>query len=343
MRRSLGVSLAMSVLLAMPARAGLAQEASEARARNEAGAGYNAEQLFREAHALLKERRYAESCAKFAESQRVEPASGTLLALAYCEEQAGRLATAWQRYRDARQLAAEERHAEREAAAAERAAALFPRLSTLTVKVPRALGASGKLRVRRDGQELQPDLWGTPLPVDGGRYVVEAGAPGEKSWSITITVRSEGDHQTVTISDVQVGASAPLRGAAERTSPDALPVDAGRKSQTRALRYGSLGLVLGSVVSFGIGAGLALAASSKNDQSNSNGHCTAGGCDPRGVQLRNDALSRARWATVSFVVGGALLASGVTLFVVADTRETPSKGFSSSAGAVRFVGVSGAL
>src|SRR5262245_11942087 len=64
-------------------------------------ASAKAEELFREAHGLLKRAQYREACGKFAASQNLEPASGTLLALAYCQERAGRLASAWHDYRDA--------------------------------------------------------------------------------------------------------------------------------------------------------------------------------------------------------------------------------------------------
>jgi hypothetical protein len=132
------------------------------------------------------------------------PAAGTLLALAYCEERGGRLATAWRNYQQAAELAASAADAERRAAAEERAAALQPRLSTLTVEVPRALPDSAEISVARDGAEIDRKFWGTPVPVDGGSYVLEASKAGRRVWSFTVTVRSEDDHQTVTISDVRV-------------------------------------------------------------------------------------------------------------------------------------------
>src|SRR5579864_3897961 len=64
-----------------------------------------AEALFRDGHALLKEHRYQEACAKFADSQRHDPASGTLLALAYCQELSNALASARASYLAAAELA----------------------------------------------------------------------------------------------------------------------------------------------------------------------------------------------------------------------------------------------
>jgi len=52
-----------------------------------------AEMLFEEGRRLLESRDVAAACAKFAESQRLEPAGGTLMNLAACHERAGKTAT----------------------------------------------------------------------------------------------------------------------------------------------------------------------------------------------------------------------------------------------------------
>src|SRR5262244_1618441 len=60
-----------------------------------------AEQLFIEGRAAAARGDYATACPKFAESQHLEPATGTLLNLADCEERLGKLASAWQHFREA--------------------------------------------------------------------------------------------------------------------------------------------------------------------------------------------------------------------------------------------------
>src|SRR5262245_19310646 len=52
------------------------------------------EVLFREGRAAMQEKNYERACAKFAESQRKEPAPGTALNLGDCEEQRGHLIAA---------------------------------------------------------------------------------------------------------------------------------------------------------------------------------------------------------------------------------------------------------
>src|SRR6188508_1232334 len=60
-----------------------------------------AEALFIEGRRLVAEGKTAEGCAKFAESQALDPGVGTLLNLARCYERIGRTASAWTTYREA--------------------------------------------------------------------------------------------------------------------------------------------------------------------------------------------------------------------------------------------------
>src|SRR5579883_1765226 len=88
-------SLSFTMVLACGALA--ASPAGAQDASNKAAA----EALFRDGRALYDQGKYPQACAKFAESQRLDPAPGTLLNLGGCYEKNGQTASAWATFKEA--------------------------------------------------------------------------------------------------------------------------------------------------------------------------------------------------------------------------------------------------
>src|SRR3954454_4731648 len=95
-----------------------------------------AEALFDEGKRLMLEGKFAPACEKLEQSERVDPAIGTLLYLAECYEKSGRSASAWATFREASSAARAAGQAERARVGQERAARLEPALVRLTIMVP---------------------------------------------------------------------------------------------------------------------------------------------------------------------------------------------------------------
>jgi hypothetical protein len=301
-RSRLGGMFALGVVLAL-SRNALAGDATLA------------ESLFREGKALMEAGDYARGCPKLEESYRQDPSSGTVLALAFCQEQAGQTAAAWGSYNAAAVRARQDGRSDREQAARERAAALEPKLSKLEFQLSSEVMGLPGIVVKRDGKDVPRAAWGSPMPVDPGEHVIEVTADGKKPFRMTVRVGAEADRQTIEVTR--------LENAGNTGDAVAAPQDAPAASAPSKSALPMVGLVTAGVGAVGLGVGtvFALRASSLDEESKADGHCDAAGCDDKGYELNQDALGAARLSTVLFIAGGALVAGGLTLYFVAGSRD----------------------
>lgn len=148
-------------------------------------ASKEAEALFLKARDLFKTGKAAEACPLFEKSHSLEPALGTLLNLADCEERTGRLVQAYLHFNEATAWAQRTREGKREQVASSRASGLKSRLSWLSLSTafptPNLVVAAGELKLQ---------LSATPqsVPVDAGETAVTASAPGFESWTTRVKV-----------------------------------------------------------------------------------------------------------------------------------------------------------
>ena len=291
-----------------------------------------AEALFLQANALMAQGKTEAACGKWAASQQLDPAVGTLLFLGDCYEKLGRTASAWATFAEASSLADREGQTARKHIADLRAAALRPQLSSIVVTIAPDGSVPG-LTVRRDGVELPPDSWGSPVPLDPGTHVLEAAAPAHVTWSKSIELRGNAASIPIVIPKLEPSAS-PSAGSASgaHTLPGSGPVPTGPElgsspggadGEAGPSPLLVSGLVIGGVGLVGLGLGTAFGLMAKSANDDSLAQCrTDTLCSADGLDSRQTAKDRATVSTAGFVAGGALTAAGIVMVVVALTGNS---------------------
>lgn len=303
-----------------------------------------AEALFDDGKRLFDAGDYDKACAKFKESQRLDPATGTLLNLAICYERAGRLATAWSTFREAASSARAANQTDREEHARDMANKLEGKLARLTIVVSGSNNLPRGFFVNHDGEAQPPAAWGVSLPVDAGVRHLEAGAPGFITWKSEVAIK-DAQKLTVTVPILALqGTVAPVpppstveeqKEPAPKDPPPSAekskekekePATSVAESKPRnhlktwgavAISAGAVGLTVGSY--FGIRA-LVKNTSSKNN-------CNADDpnvCSRLGVDERDQARKAATMANVFMGVGAAALTTGVVLLILSPKKTNTS-------------------
>ncbi len=269
-----------------------------------------ADKLFDEAAALMKQGKLAEACPKFEQSNKLDPEIGGLLWLADCYERNGQSASAYRTYKDAQKMAIEKKDKQqRDKVAQKHLTTLEAHLTKLTILGPE--GHPEGLKVTRDGEALGPSDLGLAIPVDPGSHVITATATSFNKWEKTVDVQGEGATVTVTIG--------PLVKTESENKPPPVTDDG---DPGFAMHVGGIVVGAAGLVSIGIGSVMGLIASGKLSDSNTNGHCDpADTCDAIGLQLRSEAKDAALLSTILFVAGGVAVVGGITLFFLAPKKK----------------------
>jgi hypothetical protein len=273
-----------------------------------------AEQLFLEGKRLMGEKRYDEACAKFKASHDLDPtATGTLLNLALCHEQVGKVATAWA---ELRQVAAESvgRREDRVAMANEHIAKLVPVLSYVTIVVPQNARAGG-LVVALDTTRIADAAWGTELPIDPGAHEIATSAPGKIGARRRIEIRPNGAHERVVLE--------PLADVPREPEP---PRPAEPEGSQR-----TVGFLVGGAGIAAAGAGVVFGVLAKNLDDKAKARCPDDRCaSPEDAGYSNDEHDASkRWANVANVavaVGVLAIAGGIVLVLTAKRADVSAQG-----------------
>lgn len=282
-----------------------------------------AEALFREGKQLAGAGDFERACPKLADSHRLDPGGGTVLALAHCHEARGRLASAWAAFNDAIAFAQRDGRGDRETEARSRLAAIEPRLCwiELTVSTP-----PSDLELRHDGQPVPRSAWASRLPVDPGLHRFEARAGGRKPWSVSVQVAEEG--ATVAVLVPALEASSPAVAAVPRRRER--PRSVRRDSISASHQWGWSALA-GGVAAMSVGAYfgvLALSDDRKADEA-----CSGARCDDRAAVDRSERAARlATISTLAFGVGITSVATGGALLALTPSRTPSNVGLHISGG-----------
>jgi hypothetical protein len=274
----------------------------------------DAEELFRRGKSLMAEKKDREACPLFEESHRLDPQMGTLLNLAICHENVGRIASAWGEFRAVEQLARAANREDRVKLAHERAAKLEPRLAHIKLLVPSDVRVPGMV-VKIDGEVKGEALWPS-VPVDAGLREIEVNAPGKKPSRSRVRVDDEGATVTVTLPKLEDAPPPPIGVSEPR---DTVDYAGNRSKKTTGFIVGGVGGAI--AVAGGIFGGLAVGADSDATKACPQ-PCIAGSAEARLADQKTDrALVFANVANVAIPLGIVGIAVGVFLVLTAGPTE----------------------
>jgi tetratricopeptide (TPR) repeat protein len=264
-----------------------------------------AEALFQDGRRALEQGELDVACEKFEASFALEASSGTQLNLAACRAKQGRNATAWAHFVAAGRLASAQGRADHQLEASERARALQTELSYLTIRVADAVAG---LQVSRNGQPISAGSFGAKIPVDPGRFVIEASAPGHIPVRRQVTVGLRNDHQVVDLPRLEAAATTTSQPMG--VAPAREPAAAASGSNAAAWIAGGVG-VTGLTVGGVFGA---LALSSDASARRACGDRTSD-CPRHAVEHAETRDRQALISTVGVGVGLAGIAVATWLFL----------------------------
>ncbi len=271
-----------------------------------------AEAAFARGKEALTVGRYAEACAAFEDSQRLDPQPTTQFNIALCDEQLGKLASALAIYTE---LVDHDDTPTRRAKSADM-------LGQLSVRVPRL---AIKVADPRPGIEITVNgvraLDWSNLPIDLGTSHVVARAPGAAEWSGDVSVKSEGQRVAMTIT-FGSGEGAPV---IERTDPPEEPAPLIDDSSALSSRK-KLGLVMIVGGGLAVGAGTTFALLARSAWHDAKEVCGGTSCATQaqleaGQVFVDRARARGTIATALVVAGGLVAAGGVIVWITAPKAE----------------------
>ncbi len=270
-----------------------------------------AEALFEQGREAMTAGDFDTACTRFRESNRLDPAVGTRLNLADCEERRGKLAQAWSLFRGA---VAELDPSD------DRVTVVKQRIRTLESRVPklmltRAKGAPANLNASLGGADFGPGSFGVPLPMDPGRYEIIVSAPGYAMRTIVVEL-AEGETADIKLSPGE--SLTPPPQAAEEPAQERPASSSGSDRRTWTYVLGGIGLA-------GLGLGAAAGVVTLHEKSVADSNCRDDLqlCNAEGARANDTGKTYAMLSTIGFIVGGVGV-GGAAILLLSEPDEPES-------------------
>lgn len=308
-----------------------------------------ADALFKRAVSALKTGDLATACPAFAESRRLDPRPGTLVAIADCEADAGRIATAVTLYDDFLRTVASinsekerQKYLERVKRAQKRRDKIAKDIPELTLELPS--GAPANVRMTRNGEPFTATSLGLPIPVDPGVHVitVQLATGPVNEQRLTIGLREK---QTIELTlpvveaptHVQSTPRRPLPNGGDKIVPlpptsmreDKLVPGSVAKTQIPLItvipsvgsndavlraRMRTTGIVLGGLGALGLATGIVSGSIIVHRKEFIDANCPALRCNAEGFDATRSLPVLNVTNAVGLALGGAALATGGVMF-----------------------------
>lgn len=278
-----------------------------------------ADEAFRAAVAAKLKGDTATACAKFAASMQLDPSPATLLNVAECLENEGKLARAWSETQRAKVLnnetPGEQRRRELDAYATATEQRLRKKLAWIHVALK---SAPPGVTVDKDGVELPVAVLDQAIPADPGSTKVHASAPGYLPFEVTVALR-EGETSEVSVA---LSPAPPAPKATVAPSASSAPGPA-PKPMWPWITGGAGVALVGVAIGFGVSEAGTQSEIDASCHDQPNGRCLAG----YPYQAKNDQLYRDFGLSLGFgIAGGVALAAGVVGLIVGPGKTTTTAG-----------------
>lgn len=288
----------------------------------------SAAHLYNEGWQLYKDKQYAEACPLLERSLAESPVIRTRGALALCYEAAGKYASAYSTWLVVAEQAATAGAVEAATLkrAVDKAQQLAARIARLVIE---PANTPAGLQVWVDGRLLTAAELSAPVPVDPGEHTIEARAPGRVDWKTTVEIAATEAGQTrrlpielvAPIQPVHVAPTPPPPPSPSAVEPSPPTPVVETSPPLPPLKYAAVATAGAGVVSVAVGTIFAFVARSRWHDAKALGCDSHGVCrTDQGVDLVNDAGSKATIATISLIAGVALIGGGGAMWFLSPPR-----------------------